>query len=373
MAVSLEILFAAHRNSWSGSEQWLLAAARAMAARGHGVSVAAPAEAVVLRRARESGVPTLAVPFARDIDPPSAVRVLAHCLRRRVRAVCLVSERALRVAGPAARLARVPAVLIRRESESPLDPATEPRFHYERLVSGILVRSEAAAQALCSRVDWRPRGQVHVLYPCVDLRRFEDPRPLGEIRRAVRGPLGLTEDDLVLVHAGELSPRTNAALLVSLLPRLLEEAPRAHALIVGSGPAAPALRKLASDLGLADHVHLLGVRDDLPALLAASDVMVHCAHADELVDGVAEAGAAGLPVVAPAVGGMPEIVADGETGSLYSGDDPHDLVRAIRPYLNDPQLRRRHGQAARVRIRQRFALDGRMDELEAIFRQQLEH
>jgi glycosyltransferase involved in cell wall biosynthesis len=126
--------------------------------------------------------------------------------------------------------------------------------------------------------------------------------------------------------------------------------------IAGDGPDRPALEAEIDRLGLSDHVELLGTRDDVPELLASSDVFVLSSDSEGLPMSVLEAMAAGLPVIASAVGGVPEAVRDGETGALVPPRDSAALARALRRLVADPALRERLGDAGRRRVEEEFSL-----------------
>jgi glycosyltransferase involved in cell wall biosynthesis len=122
--------------------------------------------------------------------------------------------------------------------------------------------------------------------------------------------------------------------------RLLSDTPL-RVLVAGEGPQDKYLRGIRG-------VELLGDRDDVPELLAEGDLFVLSSLSEGMPISVLEAMAAGLPVVASAVGGIPEIVVDGETGLLVPPGDPAPLAEAIRRLLGDPELRRRFGEAGRA-------------------------
>jgi glycosyltransferase involved in cell wall biosynthesis len=133
--------------------------------------------------------------------------------------------------------------------------------------------------------------------------------------------------------------------------------PRSYELVVvGDGPERALLQGEIERLGLEDRVRLEGERADVPELLARADVFVLSSASEGMPISVLEAMAAGLPVVASAVGGVPELVLDGETGRLVPPGDPPALAGALRPLLADAQLRRRLGDAGRVRVHERFDL-----------------
>jgi glycosyltransferase involved in cell wall biosynthesis len=111
-----------------------------------------------------------------------------------------------------------------------------------------------------------------------------------------------------------------------------------------------------NELGLADVVHFEGFREDLDSLLPALDGFVHPATAEGLGVAVLEASRAGLPVVAAAAGGVPEIVVPGETGWLVPPGDAEALGQALVQLLDDPDEARRRGAAARERVRTEFSV-----------------
>ena len=122
-----------------------------------------------------------------------------------------------------------------------------------------------------------------------------------------------------------------------------------RAVIVGDGPDRPVVEQAIRAHAVADRVVLLGERDDVAGQLAQSDVFVLASRSEGMPLSVLEAMAAGLPVVASAVGGVPELVVSGETGLLVPPDDIDALADALRALLSDALLRRAMGDAGRVR------------------------
>jgi glycosyltransferase involved in cell wall biosynthesis len=108
-------------------------------------------------------------------------------------------------------------------------------------------------------------------------------------------------------------------------------------------------------------VRFLGPRDDMPDLMAACDVVVLPSRAEALPTALMEAAAAGRPVVATRVGGVPEVVEDGRTGLLVPAGDPHALARALASVLADPVRAAALGDAARALARQRFGIDRQVE------------
>jgi glycosyltransferase involved in cell wall biosynthesis len=146
---------------------------------------------------------------------------------------------------------------------------------------------------------------------------------------------------------------------VTLARALRVPAPGAfRARIVGDGPDRPDVERELAAGGLSDVVELAGERGDVPKLLAAADVFVLSSRSECMPISVLEAMAAGLPIVASAVGGLPEMVVDGETGYLVAPGDATALGDALARLVADPRLRVRMGESGRRRALARFDLPG---------------
>jgi glycosyltransferase involved in cell wall biosynthesis len=143
---------------------------------------------------------------------------------------------------------------------------------------------------------------------------------------------------------------------LTLLRALSELRRPVETVIVGDGPDRPRVESERRRLGLESVVRLVGERNDVGELLAAADLFVLSTRSEGLPLSVLEAMAAGLPVVASSVGGVPELVVEGKTGLLVPPGDPHALAAAIGRLLDDEALRRQLGAAGRIRASEHFDL-----------------
>jgi glycosyltransferase involved in cell wall biosynthesis len=159
----------------------------------------------------------------------------------------------------------------------------------------------------------------------------------------------------LIVAVGRLKAPKDFVTLVRALDAL--PARPFEALIVGEGPDRRQLEHEIRRLGLAARVRLAGERGDVPELLAGADVFVLSSASEGLPMSALEAMAAGLPVVASRVGGVPELVIDGQTGLLVRPRDPDELAAALERLVGDSALRRRLGAAGRKRAKEHFDLD----------------
>ena len=171
---------------------------------------------------------------------------------------------------------------------------------------------------------------------------------------AVRRELGLAPGAPVLLQTATLRPQKAVEVMIAATALVRRTYPDVRLLVAGEGDAG-ALRALAAEHGVADAVSLLGARTDVADLRAAATVGVLSSDFEGMPLAVLEYMAAGLPVVATDVGGLPEIVRDGETGFLVAPRDPVALAERIGHLLADPTLAREMGERGRRRQEEQFS------------------
>jgi glycosyltransferase involved in cell wall biosynthesis len=150
-----------------------------------------------------------------------------------------------------------------------------------------------------------------------------------------------------VISVAHLRPAKSHDVLLRAWVDIVREVPHARLTLAGDGPLRADLEARTSSLGLRDAVHFAGAVEDVWPLLAQAHVFVLASSHEPLGIAILEAMAAGLPVVASAVGGIPEIADDGNTGFLVSPGDPVELGRALVRLLTSGELRTRMGTAAR--------------------------
>jgi glycosyltransferase involved in cell wall biosynthesis len=241
--------------------------------------------------------------------------------------------------------------------------------HY--MISGqqdlIIAISDHIARFTVSRGVREP-GRVRRVYHGI-----EPPLTLERERegKQIRQELGLGPEDFIVGNVGRLALQKGQRHLVAAMPFLLERVPRAHAVIAGGGDLEAYLRDLALEVGVAERVHVLGPRKDVPALMHAMDVFAMPSIWEGFGLVLLEAMAAGRPVVASRVATIPEVVVDGQTGLLVPAGDPLALAEAIARLAADPALARQLGEAGRDRLRRHFSIDKMVGDTELLYREVL--
>jgi glycosyltransferase involved in cell wall biosynthesis len=186
-------------------------------------------------------------------------------------------------------------------------------------------------------------------------------------RDRVRNELGLRPDESLVMASGSLVERKGHAVLIRALASLDRALPWRLA-IAGQGREREALEQLAVALGVADRVHVLGFRDDMPDVLAATDIFAMPSLWEGLPLALLEAMAAGKPIVASATSGIPEAMTSGCEGILTAPGDVGQLAGALEQLMRDGALRDRLGAAAAARAAAEFSFDAMIGKYEALYR-----
>lgn len=215
-----------------------------------------------------------------------------------------------------------------------------------------------------------PAHKILTLYNGIDLSPYTR-LELDLARVAVREEFHLPPDSLLLATVAVLRPQKGIEYMIRALPDVAAAHPNARYLIVGDGSHREALEAEAKKTGMAERIVFAGMRRDTSRLLAASDVFVLPTLTEALPTVLAEAMASSLPIVASAVGGVPEMVTDGENGLLVPPAQPAALSRACTALLNDAELRQRMGGRGWQIVNEKFNVAAQVRELEEIYLDEL--
>jgi len=317
--------------------------------RGIETVLVAPRGSAVEAEARRRALPLLPVPVAGEADPRFLLR-----FRRLVRdwapdVVHLHSRRGADTLGAvAARWAGAKLVMTRRVDNP--DPRWLVGLKYP-LFHRVIAISEAIRDLLVRQgVD---PAKIRRISSALDPGPFQGPCE----KEAFRRDFGLSPGDVVVGMAAQFIPRKGHEVLLHAIPHILKQHPAARFLLFGQGPLRESISGKVEAAHLQDSVLLPGFRNDLPRILPCLDLLVHPASMEGMGVILLQAGAAGIPVVATAVGGIPEVVVHGQTGLLVPPGDPLRLASAVASLLSDTQGRLSMGEAARERVRSEFSVD----------------
>jgi glycosyltransferase involved in cell wall biosynthesis len=273
------------------------------------------------------------------------------------------------------RLASLVARVPRRVVASHSTGRMESRRSFSRLDRFLMRYTDAVVALSAAHADYLQSVEgidpqrIVVIENGIDVERYE--RVDSEAVDKLREEFGLGSEDRVVTMVAALRPEKAHGAFLAAAADLVGHRPdlRTRFLVVGDGPERARIETRRSELGLEDRVALLGERDDIPEILGLSGVLVLPSHGavETLPLAVLEAMAAGVPVVASAVGSVPEIIEEGRTGRLIAPADPVGLSGAICRTFDEREGTQRITREARETVRKRYAVERMVARYEELF------
>lgn len=302
-------------------------------------------------RLRAAGVEPRPVGMPRHLGPAAFLAVRRQLAEVRPELVHTHLGYADLLGGPAARSLGIPAVCTLHShawegNSRERVKMTAMRLTRRATAARVIAVSESARAAYLAVGGDRPERVVVV-------RNGITGTPEPQAGRALRAEFGIGEAELVVAMVSWLRPEKAHDVALAAVAELLTSIPQLRMLVVGDGPMRAEVQQAASALG--DRVLTIGYRADVMAVLAATDVLLHPSREDALPTTIIDAMAAGTPVVATRVGGIPELIDDGVSGILVPAPPiASEVAAALGELLRDPPRRRGLAAASHERFKQEF-------------------
>ena len=302
---------------------------------------------------------------------PLAVLELARLIRREKYAIVHThNSKAGFIGRLAARLARAPVVVhtVHGFSFHANESRGKQMFYrvLERVASGwcdmlIVISQPLIDWALAERIA--PASKMVKIYSGIDVERFRAPVDVGQVRAS----LGLGKDDFVVGEVAKLWPGKGHGILLRAAAMLRGRAPNLKVLLVGDGELRSELERDVQALHLKERVVFAGFREDVPAITRSLDVAVLPSLFEGMGRAVIEAQAAGCAVIGTRVGGIPDLIRDGDNGLLIEPGSAEALATAIDRLYRNPDYRRQLGDAAARGVDERFSEETMVRETIAVY------
>jgi sugar transferase (PEP-CTERM/EpsH1 system associated) len=324
------------------------------------------------QRIQRSDIPVFALNKPPGNSPATLVRLWRLLRRLRPDIVHTRNLGALEAALPAA-LAGVPVRIHGEHGRDvdDLDGTNTRRQIVRRLYKPFVHQYIALSQDLASYLRHKirvPTSRIAQIYNGVDSERFH---PAGERRDSVPHADFAGPGHFVIGSVGRMQDVKDPLTLARAFARLMETMPgaeqRLRLVMVGDGPLRERVHLALAEAGVAQYAWLPGERNDVARIMRSFDLFVLPSLAEGISNTILEAMATGLPVLATAVGGNPELIQAGVTGTLVPRDDPESMARAMRAYAESSELCRRHGSEARGAIERKFGLEAMVNAYMAIY------
>jgi L-malate glycosyltransferase len=359
----MRILYLTESMKWSGGAHQLLLMAAALKRKGHQITVGCQEGSDVARRAEETGLPVERLRLRQDYDALAAYRVSRLVRRDGIEVLHAQHPTAHAIGLMAAAMSRVPVFAVTRRVIFPMRKNLFSRLKYlSKRIDGYVAVAGAVRDEL---VKAGVRPERIAVIPSVTEGRAASPEEGARLRRE----LGLTKGPIIGTVANYADFK-GQDFLVEAMPTVLAKHPEARLILAGRDTEQ--LRPMVARLGLEDKVLLAGFRTDVPVILAALDLFVLPSLKEAAATALREAMAAGVPCIGTRVGGIPELIVDGETGYLVPAADSAALADAIVRVLDTPEAARRMGMAAQSRHRSAFSVEAACNAMESFYERLLE-
>ena len=348
--------------TWRGGQNQVRYTVMGLRAIGHRAALVAHPEGELLRRMSE-GLDLIPLAPRNEIDLAAAWRLSRVVKQLRPEIIhahdphgVAMAATALSIAAPNPR----PPLVASRRIEFRIAHNSFSRWKYSQ-VDCFLAISRAVRDRLVA--DGIPSRKVKIVHEGVDVERAAA-MPSGNVHAALFLPIGSP----VVGNVGALVAQKGQHTLVDAAALVVRDVPDARFVILGEGELRSALEDQIRQKHLERHVFLAGFRADVLELMKDFDVFALSSIQEGMCTSLVDAMAAAKPAVATSVGGVPEVVADGETGFLVAPRDHHALADRIVQLLKDEALRRRMGEAGLARARQLFTVERMVEETAAVYR-----
>ena len=351
--------------TWRGGQNQALLTVLGLRALGHRTILVAHPKGELRRRASE-GLDLVPLVPRSELDLASAWRLARLVREYRPAIVHAHDPHAVAMAASALGLmsarrgeGRAPVLVASRRVDFELKSNAFSRWKY-RQVATFICASVCIRQMLVARGI--PAARAVTVHEGIDLHHV-DAAPPASVREA----FWLPHNAPVVGCVGALVDHKGHRDLIRAAAEVVREMADVRFVILGEGELRGALTELVKQLGLERNVLLPGFRPDVLSLLKTFDLFVMPSVTEGLGTSLLDAMACQRPIVASRVGGIPEVVADGDTGLLVPPRDPDALARGIRRLLTDPALAGRFARAGRTRVEQRFTTERMVAETLAVY------
>jgi glycosyltransferase involved in cell wall biosynthesis len=347
--------------TWRGGQNQVLVTVMGLRGLGHRTILVAHAEGELRQRAKE-GLELFPLAPRTEMDLGAAWKLARLIKQLRPDVIHAHDPHGVAMAGIALSMSTLPSpppLLASRRVDFHLKGSSLSRWKY-RQVDCFICASEAIRQILVA--DGVPEDRTVTVHEGIDLERVEAAPPAR-----LHEELWLPHHAPLVGNVAALVPHKGQRHLVEAAALVVRQVPDARFVIAGEGELRQALERQIKEHHLEKHVLLAGFRPDVLSVHKAFDIFVMSSVTEGLGTSLLDAMACAKPVVATTAGGIPEVVADGETGLLVPPRDHHALAEALVRLLNDAALRQRLGRAGLARVREHFTAERMVRETLAVY------
>ncbi|MFQ6007398.1 MAG: glycosyltransferase family 4 protein [Candidatus Zixiibacteriota bacterium] len=360
----MNILFldSIEKETYGGMEKWIRLTAEGLAKRGHNVTVAGRAHSEFLRRTVDTckDIRILELSISGDFNPVTITKLRKFLSKENIDVMTVNFNKDLRLGGLAARLDGGARVIWSVGLDITKNSFVH-RFLTPKLIDGVIVPSHSLKNQITKYGYINPET-VEVIPLAKEERDFVPSKSSAAAQ--LKRKYNLPQNSMIVVTVGRFVEQKGHIYLIEAATEIVAAHPNVFFLLLGDGPLRKKLKARIAELSLDRHFMFAGMLDDVDGELAGADLMIHPSVEEPFGNALIEGMSAGLPIIASRVGGIPEVVIDGQTALLVEPRQPQQLAKATLQLLNSPSRREAFGLAGQERCRSEFDLKTMIDRIE---------
>ena len=360
MKKQLNIFFSnsisAHK--WGGGEKWMVTAGKGLKERGHNVILSGKSNSVFLTKAEEEGLDIIPLNIYADYNPFKIIHTKWILKQKNIDVIVLNLNKDIRVAGIAARWAKIPVIIARNGIQLFSDKWKHKMTM--KLVDGIITNSKSIKEAY-NRFPWMNKNKTTVIYNGLNSIKEVNPVELKAI-------WNIPKNHLVFVAAGRLTTQKGFDLLIKAVSSMNRSERPFSILIAGMGKERKSLQDQIDNYKV-KNIKLIGFQNNLASIIKAADYVIMPSRKEGMPNVVMESMALGKPVLAANVNGVPELLDHNKTGYIFDPMKVEPVKEAIKFVLenHDSEQIVKWGSLAKEHVKNNFSLDKMLNELESYF------
>lgn len=357
----LKILHTEWSDGWGGQERRILLECEGLIARGHHVEIATRESCWISQEAGRRGIPVSHFSMARKFDLSGIRQLKTYLKNGSFDVVHTHSGIDAWIGGIAAKWAGTPALVRTRHLFMPFHRGPLNFVHY--LPDRLFCLGDTMRAMLVDECRF-PANEVVNIPTGIDFDLFRPQRSRSEVRRE----LEIGDEEFLVLIVGVLRGVKRHDVAIEGFARFLKAGGRGKLILAGDGPMRSNMEELVRTLGIESHARLLGHRTDVPDLMGAADTLLLTSRSEAQSQALTQGIGLGIPAVATAVGGVPEVVVHEKTGLLVPPGDMDAVAAALLRLATHSDLRQRLGEAGKAHAYARYSLSAMLDATEAAYR-----
>lgn len=350
--------------TYGGMEEWIRMVALGLVERKHTVTLMGRPNSEYLRRTGEDlRINAIPLNISGDFNPSTILKIKNLIQENKFDLLVVNFNKDIRLGGIAARLfGNLP--IIWSAGTNLTKDALIHRFLTPKLIDGIIVPSQSLKDQIVAS-GYIDEKLVKIIPIGIKLPSHNHDKKQAGI--ALRNKYKLPQDAIVSVTVGRLIHKKAQDYLITALPDIVKDHPNLYCLLVGDGPQREMFEEKAKSLNVYDRIRITGMLDDVMPVLAGADLMIHPSKEEPFGIVLLEGMCYGLPIAASRIGGIPEVVAEGETALLFEPENSSSLYNMVNRLLSKKEIFNSFSISGYQRVRDHFSFDLMIDRVENYF------